>query len=174
MIAFSDNTSVEAAKVGILAGSFVAVVLAVIILKTVGHLKQSSACLRSANRTDSSRGELAITEGSHKRDACATRAARLNRTVSAWPLRASNFWGDAPGSPRRIRPVVDCDEIAPLALTRYKNPLRARALTLSSGFQTGWAQQARRPMFRCWRNILGSQGGHDSPPRRFENFRIFF
>jgi hypothetical protein len=79
--------------------------------------------------------------GSHKRDACATRAARLNRTFSAWPLRASNFWGDAPGSPRRIHPVADCDEIAPLALTRYKNPLRARALTLSSGFQTGWAHR---------------------------------
>ena len=68
MIAFGDNTSVQAAKVGILAGSFVAVVLAVIILKTVGHLEQSSACLRSANRTDSFRGELAITEGSHKRE----------------------------------------------------------------------------------------------------------
>jgi hypothetical protein len=37
MIAFSDNASVEAAKVGILAGSFVAVVLAVIVLKTVGR-----------------------------------------------------------------------------------------------------------------------------------------
>jgi len=37
MIAFSDNASVEAAKVGILAGSFVAVVLAVIILKPVGR-----------------------------------------------------------------------------------------------------------------------------------------
>jgi Na+/H+ antiporter NhaA len=37
MIAFSDNASGEAAKVGILAGSFVAVVLAVIVLKTVGR-----------------------------------------------------------------------------------------------------------------------------------------
>jgi hypothetical protein len=34
----------------------------------------------------------------------------------------SNPWGDAPGSPRRIRPVAGYDEIAPMALERYSAP----------------------------------------------------
>src|SRR5207244_9332925 len=43
-------------------------------------------------------------------------SSRLNRAFSACLPGPLNSWGDAPGSPRRIRPVADWFAIAPLAL----------------------------------------------------------
>jgi hypothetical protein len=50
--------------------------------------------------------------------------SRLNRAFSAYLHGYLDSWGDAPGSPRRIRPVADWFEITPLALN--KNPSQER------------------------------------------------
>ncbi len=54
------------------------------------------------------------------------RASESPESFRGCLLGHSNSWGDAPGSPRRIRPVADYHDRAPLALSRY----RKRAINL--------------------------------------------